>query len=49
MLDAAGVTGMLQWVQAVVLRSYVITCHLELKERSGEKTIAKPREELISL
>ena len=40
---------MLQWIQAASLRSCAIAHHLELKERSKERTIAELREEIMKL
>ena len=39
----------MQWVQPVSLFSYAVARHLELKECSGEKTIALLREEIVKL
>ena len=49
MFDFAGVVGMFQWVQMASLCSCAIAHHLERKERSREKTIAKLKKELVKL
>ena len=49
MFDAAGVVGMLKWVQAASLQYCVIGHHMELKEHIKERNIAELKEKLVRL
>ena len=47
--EVAGATKMYKWIQVVCLRSYTITRHLELRERSDSTDIIELKEELMKL